>query len=186
MNLYAVALFLHIAGALGFFVVMGLEWIGLSRLRDAGQAEEAGVILRVVSSADRLGFVSMPLTIITGFYMVFTAWGFVPWILVVLGALILETALFVAIGRPGMAAIAKALSAEQGALSRSFSDRVHQPVLWISVQVRTAIILGIVFLKIAKPGLGVSLLVIAVAILLGAASALPGIRTEPVQQSAAD
>lgn len=186
MNLYSIALFLHITGALGFFVVLGLEWIGLSRLRNAALAEEAGAILGVINGADRLGFVSMPAVIITGFYMVFTAWGFVPWILVVLGALVLETVLFVAIGRTQMVAIGKMLAGEKGMLSRTLRDLVQQPLLWISVQIRTAIILGIIFLKIARPGLGGSLLVIAVAILLGAGSALPGVRRQPAPEPAGD
>ena len=29
MNAYSIALFLHIVGALGFFVALGLEWTGL-------------------------------------------------------------------------------------------------------------------------------------------------------------
>jgi hypothetical protein len=41
MNIYSAVLFLHIVGALGFFVVQGLEWIGLSRMRTVRLPEEA-------------------------------------------------------------------------------------------------------------------------------------------------
>ena len=30
---YSIALFVHIVGALGFFVALGLEWTGLSQIR---------------------------------------------------------------------------------------------------------------------------------------------------------
>ena len=33
MNYYSIALFLHVVGALGFFVVLGLEWTSLRQLR---------------------------------------------------------------------------------------------------------------------------------------------------------
>jgi hypothetical protein len=42
---YSIALFLHIVGALGFFVVQGLEWIGLSQVRRAILPEEVRAIL---------------------------------------------------------------------------------------------------------------------------------------------
>src|SRR5512138_1800125 len=102
---YSIALFLHVVGALGFFVVQGVEWIGLSQIRRARLPEEARAILGTVKSADRLGVVSMLTTIATGFYMLLTYWGWVAWILVMLGALLLEILLFVMIAKPRMAAM---------------------------------------------------------------------------------
>src|SRR5574341_1569771 len=176
MNAYSIALFLHIVGALGFFVVLGLEWIGLSQIRSARLPEEARAILGVVKSTNRLGFVSMLTTVITGIYMLLTVWGWVAWILVVLGSLILEIVLFVALTGPRMAAIGQALPTEKGSVSQTFHNLVNHPILWISIQTRAAIILGIIFLKIARPDLGWSLLTIGVATVLGLASALPVLR----------
>lgn len=172
MSNYSIALFLHILGALGFFVVLGLEWIGLSQIRRARLAEEARAILGMVKSADRLGFVSMLTTVVTGIYMLLTVWGWVAWILVVLGSLILEIVLFVVLAKPRMAALEHALATAKGSVSQSFYNLVNHPILSISIKTRAAIILGIVFLKIAKPDLGGSLLAIAVAIILGLASTL--------------
>jgi hypothetical protein len=185
MSNYSIALFLHIAGALGFFVVLGLEWIGLSQVRRAGLPDEARAILRTVKSADRLGFISMPTTIITGIYMLLTVWGWIPWIIVVLGALVLEIVLFVALAKPRMATIEQALAAETEFVSQKFRDLVNDPVLWISIQTRVAIMLGIVFLKIAKPDLIGSLVTIGIAIALGLASTLPVLRHERVKAGSA-
>ena len=33
MNIFSIALFLHIVGALGVSVALGLEWLGLSQIR---------------------------------------------------------------------------------------------------------------------------------------------------------
>jgi hypothetical protein len=185
MSNYSIALFLHIAGALGFFVVLGLEWIGLSQVRRARLTDEARAILRTVKSADRLGFISMPTTIITGIYMLLTVWGWVPWIVVVLGALVLEIVLFVVLAKPRMATIEQTLAAETEFVSQTFHDLVNDTILWISIQTRVAIVLGIVFLKIAKPHLAGSLVTIGIAIVLGIASALPVLRHERVQAGSA-
>ena len=40
MNAYTIVLFLHIVGALGFFVALGLEWTGLSQLQSAMSLEQ--------------------------------------------------------------------------------------------------------------------------------------------------
>jgi hypothetical protein len=186
MSNYSIALFLHVVGALGFFVVQGVEWIGLSQVRRTRLPEEARAILGMVKSADRLGVVSMLTTVATGIYMLLTVWGWVPWILVVLGALVLEIVLFVALAKPRLAAIEQALATEKGFVSQTFHDLVNQPILWISIQTRVAIILGIVLLKFTKPSLGASLLTIGVAIILGLSSALPMFRRVQVQEGPAD
>lgn len=186
MSNYAFALFLHIVGALGFFVVQGVEWIGLSQIRRTRLPEEARAILGTVKSADRLGGISILTVIITGVYMLLTYWGLVAWILVVLGALVLEIVLFVVLAKPRLAAMDQTLSREKGFLSQAFLNLVNDPILWISIHTRTAILLDIVFLKITKPSLGGSLLTIGIAIVLGVASAVPRSRRVRVQEGPAD
>jgi hypothetical protein len=173
MSNFAIALFLHIVGALGVSVALGLEWIGLSQIRRATVTDEIRAILKVVKSTTKMGFLSMVATVITGLYMVLAALGWVPWILIVLGALVLAMVLARVLTAPRMVAIGRALAMEKGPVSQTFHNLVNDPILWISIQTRLTIVLGIVFLKIAKPDLGGSLLTIGVAIVLGIASALP-------------
>ena len=87
---------------------------------------------------------------------------------------------------PRMAAIGRALAAEKVPLSQTFHSLANHPLLWISIQTRVAIALGIVFLKIAKPDLGGSLITIGIAIVLGAASVLPLLRRERAQAASAN
>jgi len=181
MSNYSIVLFLHVLGAIGFFVVQGVEWIGLSQIRHARLPEEAQAIMGVIKRTSRLGFVSILTTVATGIYMLLTAWGWVPWIVVVLGALILEIVLFVVLAKPRMATIEQALAAETEFVSQTFRDLVNNPILWISIRTRVAIILGIVFLKITKLDLGGSLVSIGIAIILGLASTLPVFRHARVQ-----
>ena len=178
MNTYSIALFLHIVGALGLSVALGLEWTGLSQVRSAILPEQVRAWMGILKGTNKVGFPSMLTTVITGIYMMITVWGWVAWIYVTLGSLMLVIALSVALTKPRMVAIGQALAMEKRPLSQTIYSLVNQPILWISIQTRVAIALGIIFLKIAKPDLGGSLLTIGVAIVLGIASALPVTRRE--------
>lgn len=72
---YTLALFLHVLGALGLAVSLGLEWVDQRRL------------------AARVGGPSLGILLLAGLYLTATRWGGTPWIglallsLVALGAL---------------------------------------------------------------------------------------------------
>ena len=72
-----------------------------------------------------------------------------------------------------MVAIESKLLTESDLLSPALYHILHHPVIWISVQTRVFMALGIVFLMTIKPDLTGSLLAIGIATLLGLASALP-------------
>ena len=185
MNDYSIALFLHIVGALGFFVALGLEWTSLRHLRRATTAEQVREWMRVPAEMGRVGMIAMVTLLAAGLYMMATVWGGVAWIMVTLGALVLLSVLAVALTRPRMAAIGRALTAETGPVSPTLHHLLHHPLLWISIQTRVAIALGIVFLMTVKPDLIGSLLTIGVATILGLASALPILNRERAQEEPA-
>src|SRR5512141_3450554 len=86
---FSIALSVHIVGALGFFLALGLEWTGLSQLQSATQPEQVHPWMGVLGHSRRLGFASMFLAVITGFYMMATDVGAVPWLMVTLGSVVL-------------------------------------------------------------------------------------------------
>jgi hypothetical protein len=187
MNSYSIiALFLHIVGALGFFLALGLEWTGLWQIRSAMTLEQVRVWMGIFRSVRKVGFISMMTIVITGIYMIVTYWGGQPWIIVMVGSLVLVILLAQVLTAPRMAAIGQALVTEKRPLSQNFHNLANQPVLWISIQTRVAIALGIVFLKISKSDLGEALLTIAVAIVLGFVSALPMLRPVRVHEASTD
>jgi hypothetical protein len=151
MNIDSIALFLHIVGALGFFVALGLEWTGLRQIRNAMSPDQVRGWMGILKSTRKLGFVSMLTAVITGIYMMVTDWGGEWWAIVTLGALVLVITLSVVLTGPRMAAIGQALAAEKAPLSQNFRSLADHPLLWISLQTRVAVALGIVFLKVAKP-----------------------------------
>jgi hypothetical protein len=135
--------------------------------------EQVRAWLSIFKSVRKAGFISMLTTVITGLYMIVAYWGGKPWIIVTMGSLILMIVLAQVLTAPRMSAIGKTLAMEKGPVLQTFHNLVNDPVLWISIQTRVAIVLGIIFLKIAKTDLGGSLLTIVVAIVIGIASALP-------------
>ena len=159
MNIYSTALFLHIVGALALFATLALEWVGLLQIRNAASSDQMRIWLGVLSRASKAGFPSMLVTVLTGVYMMVVVWGRTPWLVTTVGALVL------------MIVLARAAAPRVKVLGQS-SGAVNDPLLWVSVQTRSAIVLGIVFLKIAKPDWAGSLSAIGAAVVLGIVSAL--------------
>jgi len=184
MNDYSIALFLHVVGALGFFVALGLEWMSLGHVRRATTVEHLRVWMRAPDEMGRVGMLAMLTLLAAGLYMMAMAWGGVAWIMVTLGALVLMIVLAMLFTRRRMAAIGRAVNTEHGPLSPTLRQMLHDPLLTISLHTRVAIALGIVFLMTVKPDLRGSLLAILIAAILGLASALPVLRRAQAQGEA--
>ncbi len=187
MNDYSIALYLHIVSVRGMFVALGVEWLGLSQLRSARDFGPVRVWMGILKRVPKLGLPSMLVAVVSGLYMMWRAWGGTPWLIVSIGALVLVIALSQVLTRPQMMDIGRTLGAQKGpAVSQTFHSLTNRPLLWISIQTRIAIALGIIFLKIAKPDLTGSLLTIGIAIVLGIASTLPVSTQAQAQERSAD
>ena len=166
--LYQLALFLHIIGGFGLVAAITVEAIGLRGLRRAAQRNDALVWLGISRGiVMRLAPASLGLILVTGLYMVATAWGPRGWILVALASLLLLGV----IGAFGtglrMARIGPAVGRAKGPLSDELRSTLRDPILLMSLRVRLAMVLGVVLVMTVKPSAGASLLVIVLAIGLG-------------------
>ena len=175
MSYYTIALFGPIVGALGFFVALGVEWISVRYLRRATTAERVREWMGVAVGVRRVGMASMLLLLASGFFMMAVAQLGGAWMIVAFWSLVLLAVLAAALSFRRMAAIGRAVASETGLISPAVDQLLHHPLLWIAIQTRVAIALGIVFLMTAKPDLGGSLLATGIATALGLASALPGL-----------
>jgi len=158
MSTYSIALFVHIVGALVLFAALTFEWVGLRHFRNSAHSEQIRAWLGVINGASKTGFPSMFVTVITGVYMMVKIRRWTPWLAVTIGGLAL------------MIILARAAAPRLKTLGRSL-ETVNDPLLWVSVQTRSAIALGIIFLKIVKPDWIGSLLTIGIAVVLGIGSA---------------
>ena len=132
MNLYPIALFAHIVGALLVFVLLTVEGLGLR----FGFA--SAPLSRIV------GPISALLILIPGFYMMWSQWGFAGWIAVGITSYVL-IAVFGAI---------TGISVMRGRMSR--------PAAAISWLIRVGMALGVVFDMTIKPDLVTATLAVVV------------------------
>jgi ABC-type bacteriocin/lantibiotic exporter with double-glycine peptidase domain len=174
MSIYNIALFLHVSGAIGYFVGMGTWLFGFAAMRRAQRVEQVRALTNLTGRLGPLFGISVLLILVTGLYMAITAWAFsTGWIPVALVSLILIAPLGTALMEPRRRAIARlAQEASDGPLPQELEQRIHDPILGTALQTVTILLLGIVFLMTNKPELTLSLIVMAVALVLGLASGL--------------
>ena len=146
MNWYAIALFVHIVGALLLFALLTIEGFTLRTGTAAAQMNRI------------LGPISALAILVPGMYMVLAGPGWTGWAVVGLATYVLIAAVGAYTGinvmRGRMAARAATIS-------------------WL---VRTGMALAVVFDMTVKPDLIASAAVVAVGVILGVAAAVPTLR----------
>jgi hypothetical protein len=174
MSTYNIVLFLHVSGAIGYFVGIGTWLFILVGLRRAQRVEQVRALTNLTGWLGPFFGISVLLILATGLYMALTAWSLqTGWIGVALISLILIAPLSTALIEPRRRAIARlAREAPDGPLSQSLEQRTHDPVLATALQTVAALLLGIVFLMTTKPSFIGALIVMVVALALGLASGL--------------
>src|SRR5262249_23699355 len=139
MNYYVIVKFIHIVSAMGLFIALGVEWLSLWSARNATTSEQIRERLRISSSAQRLGPLSMLLLLISGFYMIAVARIGSPWLIVAFGALILLVVLALTLTNRRIAAIRQALTVEKESVSPSPHEMLNHSLLWLSIRLRVSI-----------------------------------------------
>ena len=174
MNLYTIALFFHVNGAIGYFVGISTWLFILVGLWRAQRVEQVRALVNLIGLSGPFSGISVLLLLASGFYMAFTAWSLqTGWILVSLISLVLMVSLGAALIEPHRRAIDRlAREAPDGPLPESLGQRIHDPILSTALETVAVLLLGIVFLMTTKPALPGSLIVMAVALVLGMASGL--------------
>jgi len=171
MDLYSIVLFLHIVGALGLFVALGIELLTVSRLRSAGTAEQAREWLSVLGSIRVIGPLALATILVPGLYMAASSTGWQGWNVAALVAMVVMAALG-GTNAARVSSIGRSLAPLRGALPAAASARLRDPFVWSSIQIRTGIALGIVLNMTVKPDILGAVLVLVAFALLGWAAAL--------------
>jgi hypothetical protein len=171
MSLYPITLFLHVSGAIGYFVGMGIWLFGLATMRRAQRVEQVRSLVQLVGLSGPLFGISVLLLLAAGLYMALTAWSLLTgWIAVGLISLVLLAPLGTALLEPRRRVIDRlARKAPDGPVPVELERCIHDPILLTAPQTLTALLLGVVFLMTTKPSLVGSIIVMAVALVLGLA-----------------
>lgn len=172
MSYYTIALFFHIIGALGFFVSLALEWMSLQQLRHATTVEQVHEWSKRSTVVRRVGIAAMVIILVFGFYMMAVANIGAAWLIVGFGMFVLLIILAVALTGPRLGVIKRTVKVGDGLVSPALFQLLHHPILWVSIQIRLAIALGVVFLMTVKPGLSGALVTAGVSAVIGLASTL--------------
>jgi hypothetical protein len=140
VNLYSIALFAHIVGAILVFVLLTIEGLGLRFGFDYAQLNRM------------LGPVSALLILVPGLYMMASQWGWAGWIVTGIAAYVLIAGLGAYTG----------ISVMRGRM-----DRRTAVVSWLA---RIGMALGVAFIMTVKPSLVVSVTAVLVGVVVGAAA----------------
>ncbi len=173
MSIYNIVLFVHVIGAIGYFLGMGILLFILLGLRWAQRVEHVRALIHLNELSAPVSAASAVLLLVTGLYLALTAWSLLTsWILVALISLLLMVPTSAALIAPRRSAIVKQLAREApgGELSEALERHIDDPVLATVCTTVAALLLGLVFLMTTKPNLVGSLIVMVVALLLGLAA----------------
>jgi hypothetical protein len=175
ISTYSLIVVVHVLAAITTFAFMAINQFALIRANSAPTTHVIGLWLRGTALTARLLPLGSLLLLVTGVYLAWERWGFGSgWIEVsALSLLLISIAGNTLLG-PRMRSLGTALQqAGDGPVSAAIRARLADPVLWTTVRANAGGVIGIVFLMEIKPALLESLAVVALAIGLGAASALP-------------
>lgn len=175
MDLYRIALFIHILGALTLFIAVGFNFLSMLRMRQARDVARLQEWARLGLQAGRAIPVAILFITITAAYMVTTAWGWqTAWVDVVLATFIGHAIFVQAIENPRLSKLHKgALRAPAGAVPQELQALAHDALLWTVEITVTTTTVGMIFLMAVKPNLVIALIAIGTTLLVGLALALP-------------
>jgi hypothetical protein len=160
MNLYSAVLFVHVVSALGIFAALSFEAATLRRLRGAADSSEARVWLEYLPDLPAWGIAAFVFMLFSGIYLATEMSGWMlAWVRVAMGTLILLAPLGGIAGRK-MRAIRLACAGDNAG-DAGLPGMLRDPFLKFSINLRIALVLGVVLLMTAKPDLLESLGVIA-------------------------
>jgi Predicted integral membrane protein (DUF2269) len=173
MSIYNIVLFVHVIGAIGYFLGIGILLFILLGLRWAQRVEHVRALIHLNALSAPVSAASAVLLLVTGLYLALVAWSLLTsWILVALISLLLVVPTSAALIAPRRIALVKQLAREApgGELSEALERYIDDPVLATVCTTVAALLLGLVFLMTTKPNLVGSLIVMVVALLLGLAA----------------
>jgi hypothetical protein len=175
MNWYVLAVFVHVSGAIGAGISLGVWLVGLAALRRAQQVEQVRALAWLIIVVSPLMVFSVLLIIGAGLTMALRTWGlWTSWIAVALislvimapiGPLILDARMRVILTMAG--------AAPAGPIPAPLAAAICDPILGTAAQTMVALFFGIVLLMTTKPLLTPAIVMMGAALALGLLSSLP-------------
>lgn|SRR5579859_422405 len=182
MKVGDVELFLHILGVISVFVGFGTLLLATTALTRASRIEQVRAIMAPLIAGRRVGFEHISVIdviVVVGVILIATTglamaraddyvWS--SWVEVATASFLLLAPVGPLVINPRLHALAKeALRQPDGPLTASLRARIDDRVLTLAMRCSVAILVGIVCLMTTKPTSLVSVIVVVVALAIGAA-----------------
>lgn len=171
MPFYQIALFLHILGALGFFIAIGVFYAAVLGVRRARTVESIKLWTRAAAGVSRILFpLSFLVIVIAGVSMVVTVWGErAQWAGVALIAYIMLAIAATSLQGRRMAALGQSAASQPDSalVEGALWTQTHDAVIWVAVNASAAFAIGIVYLMTLKPDAIGSVLALLIALVVG-------------------
>ena len=154
-------LFTHVAAMIGLFVALAIEWVTVARLRRALTYEQAREWAAPWNPLALVGVPSFLVVWVSGVYLAKTlgVWE-LDWTSVAMPTLVV-VAIAAGVIRPRRRRLLAAISTNSGRLPQPVLAELRQPLLVLSLRLRAALLVGLVFLMTVKPDRGM-LIILAV------------------------
>jgi len=166
MNLYSLFVFLHIIGAVGLFLGLGMEGTILNFFNRADTIKQAiglkgsMILLRITFS------ISTVLLLLSGIYLVIELWGWAPWVIIGLILVVILSGSGSMTGKK-IGGVLMSLSKTDELLPADFKQKLSLPFLIKSFKVKILLVIGTIFIMTIKTDWTFSIVSIIVAFLIG-------------------
>ncbi len=184
MDLYPYALLLHILGAIGVFVSLGLQWLAATRLRGSQTRNELLTWRGVMTLPRAIAPLSMLALLLSGLYMALTQWTMDTWTGAGFIGLITLAALGALLTGRTMIRLNRLLEEEPDGFSPRLREQAGNPTLLLALWLQTGLAIGVVSIMVLKPDFVASLGVLVAATVVGgvlfaATSGTRAVRADP-------
>jgi hypothetical protein len=165
--LYKIALFLHVTGALMLSAAIAIEWLCIISMRKTVAINRIKESVFIYSKVGIISNIGAFLILIPGIYMMAAVWHDATWGILGFFGLVLIGIIGGSVTGKKMKKIMKILKVENSS-PQELGKLLKNNSLWFSIKIRTAILLGVIFLMTVKPELAGSIITMVVSIIIGA------------------
>jgi hypothetical protein len=175
----SLVLFMHVVGVLVLFTALILEWVGWNTVRRSRARPEALASMRTNVALQRVYGIALATIVASGGYLGgrFGVLGD-GWMLASYAGLVL-IALSAAVARPRVRGLREALADPSDRAFSALRSSANDTVLRVSLHMRIALALALVYLMIGKPDVGNALGVMGLAFASALVTSLSKYRVAP-------
>jgi hypothetical protein len=164
--LYKLSLFIHVSAVIVLCGAMAVEWLHVINFRRTDDFETVLKSVTGYSKLNMIGSIALLLILVPGLYMMIAVWNGVAWASAGFVGFILMGAFSGSITSRKIKNIKKTLASEN-MMGPKLKSSLADKSLLFSIQIRTTLLFGIIYLMTVKPGLTGTIVALVISLALG-------------------